>query len=189
MPILDGGRWYNLDCLCGNTHRCSCTEVCEIELPGWLPEPVRVEIDGRDIPLIEFRVDNGRRLVWEGGDCFPLCQDLSKRLGEPGTWAVEFKSGLPVPAGGDTAASDLACELLKACNPAHSEGCKLPDNVRSVTRQGVTIDFDTTVAASGKFNVPSVDLWVQAANPTGLLRPVEVYSPDVPHPVVTTWGR
>src|SRR5699024_1819538 len=54
-PVLDGGRWFNLDCGCGG-HRCSCTQVCEIELPGWLPEPTRVNIDGIDVPLTEFRV-------------------------------------------------------------------------------------------------------------------------------------
>ncbi|MDQ0376497.1 hypothetical protein [Amycolatopsis thermophila] len=186
-PLLQDGQWFNIECGC-NQHRCSCTEVCEIELPGWLPEPVRVHVDGQDVPLVQFRVDDGRRLVWEAnpdGACFPLCQDLSKPLGQPGTWAVTYKHGLPVPPGGEEIAGELACELLKACTPGMADQCRLPDNVKRVTRENVEYEFDA--AASGDFGVFSINQWVKAVNPYGLVAPPQIYSPDVVSPVVTTW--
>lgn len=185
MPVLSGGRWYNVDCGCVS-HRCSCTAVCEIELEGWYPEPVQVQIDGETIPLYEFRVDNGRRLVWEGDDCFPMCQDLSRPLGEPGTWAITYRHGLPVPTGGAEATGELACELLLACNPDTADQCRLPANVQSVSRQGVDLDFTNTTAPGRGFGVPSIDMWVEMVNPRGF-EPFRIYSPDVSRPVVTTW--
>lgn len=188
-PILSGGRWYNVACGCGG-HRCSCTSVCEIELQGWLPEPTRVEVDGQSIPLSEFRVDNGRWLVWETnehGECFPLCQDLAAPIGDPGTWAITYKHGLPVPPGGADVAAELACELVKACDSRWADQCRLPDNVRRVTRQGVDIEFVDPSRAPGDFGVFSINQWVKVVNPYGLVRPVQVYSPDVQRPRMTTW--
>lgn len=185
-PILDGGRWFNIQCGCGG-HRCSCTEVCEIELPGWLPEPVEIQVDGESIPLSEFRVDDGRRLVWESGKCFPLCQQLDRPLGAEGTWAITYKHGLPVPPGGGDVVADLACEIVKACDARWADECQLPSNVRRVTRQGVDIEFLTPDQAPGDFGIFSVNAWVKAANPYKLVQPVQVYSPDVQRPVVTTW--
>lgn len=191
-PVLDDGRWFNVDCGCKG-HSCSCTAVCEIELEGWFPEPVEVQIDGEVMPLTMFRVDNGRRLVWEGDGCvFPTCQDLSKPLGEPGTWAVTYRHGLPLPPGGAEVTSELACELLLACNPDTAGQCRLPDNIASLSRQGVDIDFnqdDAAGASGGAFGVPSIDRWVKAANPNGRVAPPAVWSPDVQRAVVPTWHR
>lgn len=145
-----------------------------------------MEIDGVDIPLSEFRVDDGRRLVWESEECFPLCQDLSLPLGEDGTWAVTYKHGLPVPPGGEDVAAELACELIKSCDPNQSDQCRLPDNVRRVTRQGIDIEFQDQ-NLTGDFGVFSINQWVKSVNPYGVLAPVQVFSPDVARPVMTTW--
>lgn len=188
QPILDHGRWYNVQCDCP-PHRCSCTDVCEIDMEGWYPEPIRVEIDGEPIPLHHFRVANGRRLVWQGDGCFPECQDLSLPLGEPGTWAITYLRGLPVPMGGAEVTSELACELLLSCNPDTADRCRLPDNVTSVSRQGIDIEFvaERSPSTPAGFGIDSIDRWVAAGNPGGAVEPVDYFSPDVARPEVTTW--
>jgi hypothetical protein len=185
---------------CGHPgHDCSCGKVCEVDLPGWFPEPVEVLLDGLVVPLHHFRVDSGRWLVWQepcepvcGCDvygCFPDCQDLSVGPECAGTWQVTYRHGIPVPAAGLAAASELACEVLKACTGVGE--CRLPSNVRSISRQGVDIDFvnDGTVTSGGRlrFGIPTVDLWVAAVNPHGVSGPVQFYSPDVNRGRVTTW--
>jgi hypothetical protein len=77
-----GGAWAGVTCGCGQGDACSCTEVCKVNLPGVLPEPVRVDVDGWEIPLDTFRVDDGRWLVWEQPcampcECEPVCCDDS----------------------------------------------------------------------------------------------------------------
>ncbi len=186
-PVLNDGKWYNVQCGCA-PHRCSCTDVCEIDLEGWYPEPIRVEIDGETIPLHRFRVANGRRLVWQGDGCFPECQDLSRPLGEPGTWAITYLRGLPVPMGGADVTAELACEYLLSCNPDTADQCRLPVEIlESANRQGLQLDFDKPAPGSGKFGIRPVDDWVAAANPGGLYEPVDYFSPDVARPEVTTW--
>lgn len=165
--------WLGARCGCP-PHRCSCTRVCEIDLPGVLPEPVRVMIDGHEIPLTNFRVDNGRWLVWQEPcvlpccedmppenphgcgcgheptalDCFPSCQDLSLPVGCHGTWEIVYRHGYPVPEEGLWAAADLACEVLIACGGAGPGECRLPSNIVSLTRQGVAMEFANTGAVT-----------------------------------------
>jgi len=200
--------WGGVRCGCP-PHSCSCTQVCEIDLPGVLPEPVRVVIDGQEVPLASFRVDNSRWLVWQRSctvpgpdgpcqvDCFPACQDLSLPPDCPGTWEITYRHGYPVPPEGLFAASELACEVLKACGGAGPGECRLPSNVISLTRNGVQMEFanngSVTSSAIGnartlRFGIPTVDMWVAALNPYGITAPATAWSPDLPSPGrITTW--
>jgi hypothetical protein len=196
--------WAGGLCGCGQ-HTCSCGKLCEIHLPGTAPEPVEVIIDGQVIPLDRFRVDNGHWLVWTGEPfelpdgreltCFPTCQDLAAPVTDCGTWQITYRHGLPVPDVVLDVASELLCEVLKACAGASPSECRLPANVVSMTRAGVSYDFAAnsgTVTNPGgrilRFNIPAVDMLVQSINPYGVTDVVRAWSPDLPeYGRVQTW--
>lgn len=213
--LLGYGRWVAMVTnpavaawaggLCGcDQHTCGCGKLCQVHLPGTLPEPVELVIDGQPVPLDGFRVDDGHFLVWpdepvtlpDGTErtCFPSCQDLAAPPTEPGTWEITYRHGMPVPDAGLLVASELLCEVGKACGGAGPGECRLPSNVVSMTRSGVQYEYanDGTVTnGSGRvlrFNLPLVDMWVQSVNPYGVTAPVTAWSPDLPKPGrVTTW--
>lgn len=62
-PVLDNGSWFNTKCgKCGPTG-CSCTELCEVDLPGPVLEVLEVKLDGVVLNPDSYRVDNFRKLV------------------------------------------------------------------------------------------------------------------------------
>lgn len=189
VPVRSDGAWTNVRCGCAS-HPCSCTSICEVQLPGWLPEPVRVHIDGEELSPDAYRVDNGRWLVRQDGDCWPNCQDLSLPDGEPGTWSVTLLTGMPVPPEGQWAAGQLACELVKACDSGPGGECRLPSGIQELHRQGVDIVFQDVqrVTNGGRLTgLPEVDLWIRAVNPHGVTRRAAVYSPELNLGRVQTW--
>lgn len=66
-PVLDGGRWYNEKCGKCAPSGCSCTEVCEVVLPGPISEVLEVKVDGVVLDPSEYRLDNARKLVRQFG--------------------------------------------------------------------------------------------------------------------------
>lgn len=188
-PDVVDGKWINIACgTCRSA--CSCSAVCELALPGRVESIDAVVVDGAVVPPGSYRVDNHRYLVAQGDYCWPTCQDLSAPLGEPGTWSVTYRDGRPVPEAGVWAAGLLACELAKACGAAAGP-CALPANVSSVTREGVSIDFEQVNLAiagnKGRTGIPEVDLWVQTVNPYGVTGRARAYSPDRSAMRTTTW--
>lgn len=136
-----------------------------------------------------FEICFERRTFGDVVDCWPTCQDMSKPATEPGTFEVTYLRGKPVPETGVWAAGLLACELIKACVPA-SEGCecRLPSNVQSVVREGVSIDMEAFVlGGAGGTGIPEVDLWLKTVNPRQQVAPSRVYSVDKRRPRRTTW--
>lgn len=135
-----------------------------------------------------------RRSFGDVVDCWPTCQDMSKPATEPGTFEVTYLRGKPVPEAGIWAAGLLACELIKACAPP-AEGCecRLPSNVQSVVREGVSIDMEAFVLGGGegvdfgRTGIPEVDLWLKTVNPFKRVAPSRVYSVDKRRPRRTTW--
>ena len=78
-----------------------------------------------------YEVHNGHLLVRTDGVCWPSCHDYS----DPATaFEVVYKRGLPIPAAVQQAVNRLACELARGCAGGD---CRLPNRVRSLTRQGV----------------------------------------------------
>lgn len=190
VPQLTSGVWTNVRCGCGYEHGCSCGTVCEVMLPGTLPEPVQITIDGTEVPLAAFRVDSGRWLVRQDGGCFPDCQDLSAPAGDPGTWTVTFEAGTPIPPEANWYAATLACELVKACNGGTSGQCRLPSNIQALHRNGVDIEFasrDTATGGGRLTGLAEVDTWIQSINPAGLPWRPTVWSPDAPDHRTVTW--
>lgn len=186
LPALIGGLWYNLTCgVCSGV--CSCTELSEAVLPGYVSEIVSVKVDGTPLVTGAYRVDNGNHLVRTDGGRWPWCNDLSKPDTATGTWSVTAKFGHPVPTAGLLAAGELACELSKSL--AQDTTCRLPRSVQSVSRQGVTINYaDITKAmAEGSTGLYLVDQFIQAYNPSHLRQRPRVFSVDTPVPRVQTW--
>lgn len=77
------------------------------------------------------------------GTTFFPCQNPFRPVWYPGSWWIEARIGLLPPADVLRAAGFMAAELYLA--DTDPENCSLPDKVRSITRQGTTIEFDRTM--------------------------------------------
>lgn len=173
-------------CGCGEIDTCGCGFLPQIRLPRWPIRTVSVKIDGA--PFTSVRIDEDQFLVRTDGQQFPCCQDLSLPDTAPNTWSVSYTWGHGVPLSGRKAAAVLACELFLACQPDDvSAKCRLPRNIVSMTRQGISVQFaDTKGFLISKLGSPiktglvEVDTFILAYNPHGLDAPCEIMSPDVP---------
>lgn len=194
-PVLQDGSWFNLRCdYCRSRTGCSCSELCEVNLPGPIAEIIQVKVDGGVLDPSEYRVDNARKLVRTATTvsatapkCWPTCQELARADTEVGTFSVTYRRGQAVPQGGLWAAGLLACELLKACDG--DKDCALPQNAQRISRQGVTVDLTEILVSAGNFatGVPEIDLWLESVNPYKSKAPSRVYSLDRPAPRIQTW--
>lgn len=196
-PTLEGGVWYNRGACgtCGPSG-CGCSALCEVTLPGPVQEIVEVKLNGIVIDPSEYRVDNYSKLVHlttDNNACWPKCQDLSKPDSADNTFSVKYRVGKPVPEGGRWAAGKLACELAKACLPGTGD-CLLPDNVKTISREGVTMELGPFIIGGadgkiefGRTGVPEVDMWLMAVNPHKVRSRSRVYSPDRPRVREQTW--
>lgn len=180
-PVLYDGEWLNV---CGHDAGvCGCGPTSEIVLPlSPVVEVSAVEVDG--VALVEgtdYRLD-GNRLVRLGGERWPTEQNLDLVDGDPGTWSVAFTYGVEIDALGVLAAGELACEFGKALTGA--SGCRLPQRVTSLTRQGVSMALidPQEFLRDGRTGFYLADLWLNAVNPDGLRSASRVYSPDLRRP-------
>lgn len=179
-PVLSGGSWTNL--ACGSCKRgCSCEVLEEVVLPGPIHAVSEVWVDGVQLPAGAYQVHDHRLLVRVDGGAWPKCQDLTAEPNEPGSFAVVYDQGIPVPPGGQYAAGVYACELLASCTGGT---CRLPKRVQTITRQGVTAAFldPMDFLEKGLTGVPEVDAWISAVNPHKSQGPSRVYSPDLSPP-------
>lgn len=180
-PTRFGGKWLNIGCGCHIGRDCSCGGVPQVDLGRHdVQEIYKVDIAGTTLSSSAYRLDEGRWLVRTDGEQWPCCQDLSKDIGEAGTWYIELAYGTAPPTSGQLAVSKFACEIQKACD-GDSE-CKLPARVTTVARQGVTFtvldpqDFLT----DGRTGLLEVDFFLKAVNPNGLQRRASAWSPGMP---------
>ncbi len=171
---------------------CGCQPLSRVLLAGYpVVEVTEVVIDGDVLDPSEYRLDDYRLLTRLGDTdgvphMWPACQALDKPLGESGTWGVTYTYGQSPPNLGQEAATALACEIYKACDP--DADCALPDGVVRIVRQGLTIDKLATLdwafqkhsaGAGGRWRtgIPAVDLFLSTYNPAGLQRRPTVWSP------------
>ncbi|GGZ23275.1 hypothetical protein GCM10010387_15490 [Streptomyces inusitatus] len=181
------GLWRNAS-VCGCRTDCSCTELCEVYLPGPVYDVQSVTVDGVVLVPEAYRVDAPGRLVRTDGECWPECQDMAAPAGEEGTFAVTYRWGLPLTEAAVAAVSELTCHLLRGCAPGGC-GCKINRSLTRISRQGVDMELPdpTALLAEGLTGLPLVDLWLTTVNPDGLTSPSRVYSPDYRPPRVQTW--
>lgn len=179
-PTLHAGQWYNLVCGgCGDD--CSCTTVSSVQLPVPTHAVTVVKVDG--VTLVagtDYRLDDGSLLVRLGGASWPRCNDLNLPDTEVGTWSVTIQYGQPVPTLGAVAVGELGHELalMLACD----DGCRLPRQVQSVSRQGVNVTFVDAeeFVKGGQTGMYWVDLFVRTYNPGGLRQRSRAYDIDSP---------
>lgn len=170
-PHIRDGRWVNH---CGDTG-CSCPQLSEIVLPGRVAQVLSITLDG--FPFDQWRLDINRIVRLDGG-AWPACQDMSMNISAPGTLFVEYLPGVEPDASGLWAAGVLACEFAKACTGGK---CRLPASVTSITRQGVSMDFDNSMFSNGLTGIREVDAYVLSLNPHKFKVPPRVWSPDISH--------
>lgn len=160
----DGEHWSNGSCGC--IGRCRQSGPGMVHLPGPVQEVTAVTI-GDEVLDESLYVVEGDVLFRRMGKAWPS-QDLSRPLGETGTWSVDYTRGVPVPAGGAKMAGLLAQEFIAACDGGE---CRLPRTVVSTTRQGVTHVFDATkLMELGYTGLTEVDTWLAAVNPHHLMQ-------------------
>lgn len=184
-PYLDErGKWFNFGCGCARQD-CGCQAPCSIRLPGPVNSVVEVRVDGAVLPPQEYtlRRRSGYGELWraggQDGPCWPTCQDLEKDITEPGTFSVLYLRGRAVPAAGMRALGSLANEIYKQCTGA--KGCRLPERVQTVTREGITYEmFDPGEwLEKGFTGLRDVDTWIATVNPNSLRQPSAVFSLDL----------
>jgi hypothetical protein len=180
MPHINAaGYWVNS---CGCTGDCSCAELCSVTLPTPIGRIDEVVVDGTIVDPGDYTILRDQ-LTWiGGGDCpWPICQDLSLPDTEPGTFSVTYLNAWPVDTLGAYAAGVLAHEYAQACQ---GNKCRLPNNVTSLTRQGVTMDIATGAFPGGFTGIREVDAFIAIWNPAGRREQSRVWSPDIHAPRV-----
>ena len=177
--ISIGGYWVNS---CGCTTNCSCSELCTVTLPLPIGRIDEVVVDGVIVDPGDYTIIRNQ-LTWiGGGDCpWPICQDLSLPDTEPGTFSVTYLNAWPVDTLGAYAAGVLAYEYAQACV---GNKCRLPSNVTSLTRQGVTMEMATGSFPGGFTGIREVDAFIAIYNPRGVREQTRVWSPDIHTPRV-----
>jgi len=152
-----------VECHCGRRH-CGCGRYVFLALQERYPviSVDEVLIDGVVVDPSEYRVDDFFRLVRLDGECWPTCNDLTLPATEPNTFQVTYTAGRRPPIELQMAVAELACEMKRACGGLD---CRLPANVTSVSRQGVTMNLDALEAAVGAGSgIPGIDLAVSQYN-------------------------
>lgn len=164
-PINWAGQWFN--CLnCGSR----CKPVSEVDLPGPVGYIDSIRVDGEEIDLADFRLDNGHILVWQGSGPSPIpsTQNLNLPDTAPGTWSITYSRSYPVLADARLAVATLALEYAEACKPKGK--CSLPRGVTNVVRNGVTFTVDAGLFINGLTGIEVVDAfilkWAPAGSPT-----------------------
>ncbi|WP_375483323.1 hypothetical protein [uncultured Jatrophihabitans sp.] len=144
-------------------------------LPGPVVDVSEVRLAGAVLPSSGYEMQ-GDRLVRIDGQAWPRSQDTTLVATQAGTWQVTYTRGRPVPAGGQVAAGILACELAAAIL---GNTCKLPANVTSVVRNGVTINRQLDQLILGFTGLSAVDQWARQVNPKARPSDSAVWSPDL----------
>lgn len=170
-------------CSCRSYDSCSCPPLSELRLPHDNVSAITsVKVDGATLATSLYRLDPPNLLV-SRGDPWPCCQDIELADTQADTWSVTYVHGLAPPTLGVTAAADLACEFYMACDPDAFEGeCRLPSNIISVARQGVTVAklvgelFVKKPGQQVRFGIPSIDIFLATWGNGGSV----IVSPDDP---------
>ena len=163
LTRIDGG-WLNSPCGCGSVCRLGGPRA--VHLPGPVNAVSTVKIDGEELPETAYRVEGN--VLYRVGGVWPP-QNLGAPAGEVGTWTVEYERGQAVPPGVDRLTGLLAQEFIAACTGGK---CRLPRNVTSVTRQGVSYQVynPQEIYTTGKTGLAEIDMWLAAINPHALMQ-------------------
>jgi hypothetical protein len=196
-PTIGDGEWPFMSTACG------CWELISgwgwtTNPAGWIvgrpygshPRPMAVQLerdamaitrvelaDGTDLDPAAYRLTKSGWAERTDGAGWALC-------GETGPTTIHYDKGQAPPAGGITACVNLAIEFVRSwCG---DQGCAIPPNASTVTRQGITVTMDPSgFLKEQRTGVTIVDLWIESVNPrrangTRRTRGGSVWSPDLP---------
>jgi hypothetical protein len=157
-PTLWNGRWYNST----PAFAAPIDSVTAVRINGEVLAPADYTLEGYDL----VRIDGG---TWWG---------LSSTTGAAAI-QVDLVRGLAPERLACLAAGELASEVLRMCT---GQECRLPSNVVSVTRQGVTVSMgDPALLRADKWTgLPITDLAIRAYNPERMAQAARVFNPDDP---------
>jgi hypothetical protein len=178
-PVYLDTLWtgYHCECSAAGPASCACGGYDEIDLPG---EPIvgikQVMVDGDMLASTAYRLDSFRHLVRIDDALWPTCQDLGAPTTETNTFAVTYWYGREVPELGRLAARELSSEMYLSL--IGSPECRLPRQVSSLSRQGVTMAFvsQPEYGPDGQTGLATVDTFLGAY---GGRRRATVASPDL----------
>lgn len=176
-PMLTAeGMWVNIGCC--KSQSCSCEAVCSIPLPRPATRVDEVRVDGEVVDPANYFLHDAH-LIWSGeAPCpFRTTQDLGKPDTEVGTLSITYLNSYPIDALGQCAAASLALEFAKSF--AGSNKCRLPSNVRSINRQGVSMELVVGAFPDGNTGLREVDSYIALWNPNHLVSDARVWSPDM----------
>lgn len=172
---------YSVFSACGHPSdfACGCQYQSSITLPfGPITsvDTVTTTDDG-ELPIGSYDF-HGNDLIRIDGSKWPLCDD---------DFLVTYHYGSEVPVHLRRAAAILACELYMGCNPEAfgDVECRLPRNIVSVVRQGVSIAlqsafFTPLPGRPVQFGIPEIDMAIALENPHGLMARSVILDPDEP---------
>jgi len=171
---------------------CSCW-LASSWVDGWLPPafgwagvhilaPLAVRLPRNKItavtsvtingdPFTDFELERTGWLRRTDGLGWSVCDDST---------SITYQYGSPPPMGAVEAVVQLGTEFAKSLNDI--KGCKLPDRVTSVSREGVTMTVidPQTFLSQGRTGLYLVDLWLGAVNPQSRPQAASIWSPDLP---------
>jgi hypothetical protein len=172
------GWWTAAACsTCGPT--CACPQISEVDLPGPVNSITEIRLDGQVMSSGSYKLYDGTHVIRTDGRSWPTCQNLAADDTAVGTWSIKAAYGRDVPVSGQFGAGEFACQYLRALD---GDDCRLPRNVVSLIRQGVTIQLPmiTDLLKDGKTGLPLVDYFLGAYNPSGRGSRSKVYAVDQP---------
>lgn len=157
----DGAGYHTWPCGCVGGY-CRRSGPGAVHLAGPAVDIIEVTIDGTVLDSDQYVLENNV-LFRVGAETRWPPQDLTRPLGYPRTWSVEYLRGTPVPPGVDRLTGALAAEFFNACT---GRKCRLPRSVISLTSDGITTQFNPNqIFDSGKTGLIEVDTWLAAINP------------------------
>lgn len=146
----------------------------EIYLPGPVARIDSVIIDGITLDPSSYFLEDGTLRRTDGSE-WPTCQDMDASA--PSFTITYVRGSLP-DALLIYAAQVLAIEFASAM--VGDSRCRLPSNVRSVTRQGISYELAVGTFADGVTGISEVDVIIRQYNPYGLASAPVVASVDSP---------
>lgn len=165
------GPWWQSNRFLRSTRDCR-----RLRLPGGPTGIESVTVDGMVIPSDVYELQ-GRDLVRVDGDVWPCCVGCGPV--DADDFAVTYPYGTVPPIGGRIAAAVYGCQIALACDDATSGACKLPANVQTLLRQGVSVTLPdpTQLAQDGLTGLPEVDRWVASVLIGQRRRPATIVMP------------
>ena len=171
--LLESGAYAN--CFCGRG--CRCSSAPSVLLTGPVGRIDEVQVKGEILPNTAYHVEDGNKLVRLDGKGWPACAGPD--------FTVTYLNGHEVDDLGQYIGGLLALEYLNAMTS--SKKCRLPANVTTVTRQGISMELSTGMFPDGTTGIKEVDAYLMQWNPYGMRTRPQVYSPDIPRPHAVTW--